>query len=292
MPRVAGCTSAFREVGDFDQFADHVRELLDRAAGADLVVLPELVTFELMTAVPGWRDATDLSPVLATAEFADRYRDFASTEAARRGQHLLAGSHLARTGDGRLLNVAPLYGPTGALLHEHAKTHLFPAEASLGVSEGDEMHVLELPFAVVGVNTCYEAEIPECSAALAEQGVQVVLSPSMTFTRAGFYRVRHCLAARAIENQVYAVHAGAAGPARGPWPGSWAASSVLGPCDVGWPDDGVLAETPPNLDAVAIADLDLERLAENRKTGAATTYADRRRRAERYRAWPSHLTVR
>lgn len=290
MPQIASCTSRFRDVADFDGFADHVRELLDGAAGADLAVLPELVTFELMTSVDGWRDAADLAPALETARFAEQYREFLSREATARRQHILGGSHLVRTDDGGLLNVAPLFGPTGRLLHEHRKTHLFPLEHTLGIGEGDDMTVVELPFAVVGINICYEAEIPECSGSLAEQGAQVVLCPSLTLTEAGFWRVRHCLAARAIENQVYAVHATVTSPARGPWPGAWGRSAILGPCDVGWPDDGVIDESAPNTDAVARADLDLERLAENRKTGAATTYADRRRRADRYDAWPSHLS--
>ncbi|WP_329013822.1 nitrilase-related carbon-nitrogen hydrolase [Streptomyces sp. NBC_00690] len=288
MPRIASCTSAFREVADFEEFAAHIRDLLDQSAGADLVVLPELITFELMTAVPGWRDAVDLEPAVETVQFTDRYRELMAREAAERGQHILAGSHLVRTGDGSLLNVAPLFGPDGALLHEHAKTHLFPLESSLDIGEGDDMEVVELPFGVVGVNICYEAEIPECAASLTEQGVQIVLVPSLTITEAGFWRVRHCAAARAIENQIYTVHSGVASPARGPWPGAWARSAVLGPCDAGWPDNGVLAETVANVDAVAVADVDLQRLADNRKTGAATTFADRRRRAELYRAWPSH----
>jgi predicted amidohydrolase len=292
MPRLASCTSAFRDVPDFASFAAHVRELLDRAPDADLVVLPELVTFELMTAVPGWRDATDLAPAIETTRFADQYRDFIGREAAGRRQHILAGSHLVRRDDATLLNVAPLFGPTGKLLHEHAKTHLFPLEFTLGIGEGDAMTAVELPFAVVGINICYEAEIPECAAALVEQGVQILLSPSLTLTEAGFWRVRHCLAARAIENQIYTLHSGAGSVARGPWPGAWARSSVLGPCDAGWPDDGILAETAPNVDDVVVVDVDLERLAENRKTGAATTFADRRRRAERYRAWPSHASTR
>ncbi|MEA7614604.1 hypothetical protein ONO57_25825, partial [Salmonella enterica subsp. enterica serovar Anatum] len=35
--------------------------------------------------------------------------------------------------------------------------------------EGDKMAVFQLPFAKVGFNICYEAEIPECAATLAEQ---------------------------------------------------------------------------------------------------------------------------
>ncbi|WP_009476012.1 nitrilase-related carbon-nitrogen hydrolase [Rhodococcus sp. JVH1] len=291
MPRIASCSTVFRNVPDFESFAAHMVEVLDHAAGADLVVLPELVTFELMTAVPGWQDATDLQPAVRTADFADRYREFMSAEARRRQQHVLAGSHLVQTEDGRLLNVAPLFGPTGRLLHEHAKTHLFPLEFTLDIAEGDDMKVVDLPFARIGVNICYEAEIPECSASLVEQGAHIILCPSLTLNEAGFWRVRHCLAARSIENQVFTVHAGSASPPRGPWPGTWAQSALLGPCDTRWPADGVLAQTPPNIDAVAIADLDLNHLEDNRSSGAATTFADRRRRADRYRAWPTHVTT-
>jgi len=96
MTRIAGCTTKLREVASFEEFADHLRDVLDQAAGADLVVLPELVTFELMSVIPGWRDATDLQPVIDTAQFADRYRDFVASEALARGQYILGGTHLVR----------------------------------------------------------------------------------------------------------------------------------------------------------------------------------------------------
>ncbi|HZZ45918.1 MAG TPA: hypothetical protein VFE65_03435 [Pseudonocardia sp.] len=54
----------------------------------------------------------------------------------------------------------------------------------------------------------------------------------------------------------------------------------------------MLGDTPPNIDDdVVVADVDLGQLAENRKTGAATTFVDRRRRADPYRVWPSHTTT-
>jgi predicted amidohydrolase len=112
----------------------------------------------------------------------------------------------------------------------------------------------------------------------------------MTFSEAGFWRVRHCAQARCIENQIYAVHACAGGDAFGPYPGGWAGSSVLGPCDVPWSNPkGILAEVPANEEGVAMAELDLDALRRNRIDGAATTYHDRRRRAALYDRWPSHL---
>ncbi|WGX95891.1 nitrilase-related carbon-nitrogen hydrolase [Nocardioides sp. L-11A] len=289
MVRVATCNVEFREVSGFADFADHLREVLDQARGADLVVLPEAVTFELMTAAPSWSGATDMAPVLATAGYADDFRELMAQEAAARGQYLLAGSHLVPTGEGGYRNVAVLHDPTGAVVHEHAKTHLFPLEHTLDIVEGDEMAVVDLPFGKVGIVICYESQIPECASSLVEQGAQILLCPSLTLTRAGFWRVRHSLAARAIENQVYTVHSGVAGPARGVWPGAYATSAILGPCDAPLPDDGVIAETPADVDGVAVADLDLALLATLRESGATTTYQDRRRRVERYRAWPSHL---
>lgn len=289
MPRIAACTSRFQDTPDFAAFARHVRALLDLAGGADLVVLPELVTWELMTAVPGWSEADDLQPAMDTARFADQFRDLMAAEARDRRQHLLAGTHLVEQADGGYRNVATLFDDAGRLIHEHAKSHLFPVEHTVGITEGDEMAVVELPFAVVGINICYEAEIPECSASLTEQGLQLLLCPSQTFTEAGFWRVRHTLASRAIENQVYAVHSPVSGAAQGAWPGAWGRSSVLSPCDTGWPANGVLAEAAPNVDGAAIADIDLGLLAENRRSGAATTFSDRRRRADLYRSWPSHI---
>ncbi|MFJ9588007.1 hypothetical protein [Streptomyces acidicola] len=51
--RIASCNYVFQQVADVTAFAVHVREILDQARDADLVVLPEMVTFELMTGAAG-----------------------------------------------------------------------------------------------------------------------------------------------------------------------------------------------------------------------------------------------
>ncbi|QOT24043.1 nitrilase-related carbon-nitrogen hydrolase [Paenarthrobacter sp. YJN-D] len=283
---IAACNYIFREVTGFDDFVDHVREVLDSADAADLIVLPELMTLELMTTFPGWESA-ELGLLADTRIFASKFEALMNDEAKSRRKFVVAGSHLTDTPQG-IRNVSHLYGPSG-LVSTHAKTHLFPVEFSLGTGEGDTLGVSDLPFVRAGTNICYEAEIPECAATVVEQGAELLIVPSLTFTEAGFWRVRHCVQARCIENQVFAAHAGAGGPARGPFPGSYAKSSILSPCDNPWPASGVLAEAVANEDSVAIAELNLDDLRQNRKTGAATTFMDRRRRADRYAAWPSHI---
>ena len=300
MPRnvsIAACQFVIRPVGSFDEFAAHARGLLDQAEGADLVLFPELFTVELFTTFPDWKNlpVSELTRIheYGNTNYTEDYRQLFESEAKERGQHIVAGSHLEKK-DGRYLNVAYLYGPDG-LIHMHDKTHIFPAEAQWSTEEGDKVEMVELPFAKVGFNVCYETEIPECAATLVEQGAEIILCPSFTFTEYGFWRVRHCAQARAIENQVYFVHCatGADVPSDGPLPPGWTRSSILSPCDKPWGvPNGVVAESPePNIETVVWGEVDLDKIYENRENGVAPTFRDRRRRANLYREWPSHMNA-
>jgi predicted amidohydrolase len=277
---------SLRPLRSFAEFADHARSLLDQARGVDLVVFPELFTIELFTTFADWRTAA-LVDLPRVDEYTAQYRALFAAEARERRQTILAGSHLVREG-GRTLNVAHLFEPNGRE-HRHAKTHIFPAEGAWRSAEGDRLDAIDLPFARIGIAICYEAEIPECAASYAQQGVELLLSPSLTLTEHGFWRVRHCVQARAVENQIYAVHCSATGAPGAPLPGAWGRSSIVTPCDASWAANGVAAEAEPNREMVVTATLDLDRLHENRENGAAPTFRDRRRRASLYGSWPSHI---
>jgi predicted amidohydrolase len=285
---IAACNFAVRPVASFDEFADHVRGLLDEARGADLVLFPELFTVELFTTFGDWRTSPK-SELTRVDLFTRDYRNLFEGEAKERSQYIVAGSHLMNE-NGRYLNIGHLYEPDGTL-HTHTKTHIFPAEAEWSTEEGDSLEVIDLPFARVGMNICYEAEIPECASALTEQGVEIILCPSFTFTEFGFWRVRHCAQARCVENQIYFVHCCTGGQPGDPLPNGWAQSSILSPCDLLWNPSGIVAQAEANEEVVVRGEVDIEKLYENRETGAAPTYRDRRRRADLYRKWPSHLAT-
>ena len=51
--------------------------------------------------------------------------------------------------------------------------------------------------------------------AIAEAGAEILIVPSCTESLAGYYRVRHACAARALENQIYVVQSPTVGDA--PW---------------------------------------------------------------------------
>lgn len=285
---IAACNFAVRPVSSFDEFADHVRGLLDQTEGADLVLFPELFTVELFTTFSDWKEAP-VAELTRVDEFTADYRSLFENEAKERGQVIVAGSHLMRE-NGRYLNIGHLYESDGTL-HTHAKTHIFPAEADWSTEEGDTLETVDLPFARVGFNICYEAEIPECASSLTEQGVEIILCPSFTFTEYGFWRVRHCAQARCIENQVYFVHCCTGGQPGEPLPNGWAQSSILTPCDALWNPPGIVAQAEPNEEMVVRGEVDIDKLYENREAGAAPTYRDRRRRADLYATWPSHSAV-
>ncbi|QFU86626.1 carbon-nitrogen hydrolase family protein [Amycolatopsis sp. YIM 10] len=280
---LAAVNFAVRPITDFSEFATHVTDLVAACHGADLVVFPELCTVELLTTLPGWRrlPASELGLI---AKFSDDYVELFTRLAVERGQHIVGGSQLVPHGSA-YLNVAHLFTPDGQVIR-HAKTHIFPAEATWSTAEGDGMEVIDLPFARVGFNICYEAEIPECATTLAHQGAEIILCPSYTFTEHGFWRVRHSAHARAIENQVYVVHACTGGRPGAPLPTGWARSSILSPCDAIFPASGVIGEATANTESVVRAVVDLDLLTTNRESGAAPTFRDRRRRSDLYRGWP------
>lgn len=285
--RLSNCQYLARQISDEREFASRVSGHLDRSADADLVLFPELFTIELFTLINNWRQKS-LTELTLLSDFTDFYVSLFKDEAKKRGQYIAAGSHLIAVDD-RYENVAFLFAPDGRI-HTHSKTHIFPAEASWSTSEGVDMKVIDLPFAKIGFNVCYETEIPECSASLTEQGVEIILSPSATFTENGFWRVRHCAQSRCVENQIYLVHSCLGGQPGAPLPNAWARSSILGPCDLPWANPaGIIAEAPTNAEATISAVVDIDLLHENRHSGAATTFKDRRRRATLYRDWPSHI---
>ena len=287
---IAVCQFVIKPVASFDAWARQVVNLLDQARGADLVLLPELFTLSLFTTLDDWQNRP-VAELIAVDRYTEAYRDFFAHEARARGQHIVAGSHLEQRGEA-YLNVSYVYGPNG-LVHEHEKTHIFPAESKWFTGEGTRMEAFDLPFARVGINICYETEIPECAASLTEQGAEIILCPSFTFTEYGFWRVRHCAQSRCIENQIYYVHCATGGDMPpGPLPNGWTRSSILSPCDTPWATpNGVVAEAGTNVEMVVTGTVDLDLLTVNRQHGVAPTFNDRRRRADCYRAWPSHLTV-
>ena len=130
----------------------------------------------------------------------------------------------------------------------------------------------------IGVLICYDAEFPELTRHLVDQGVHIIFVPFCTDERQSYLRVRYCCQARAVENQVYVVMSGNVGnlPNVPNMEIQYGQSCILTPCDFPFARDGIAADTEPNVETVAFADLRPEVLITARNSGTVKNLQDRR----------------
>ena len=235
--------------------------------GARLVVFGEYITASLLALDPHWERWTTT------------WQTFAAEVAQRHLLSVCAGTHLVRVND-RTYNRCVIASPDGSLRHQD-KLHPTPWERNHVAAT----HQLQ-SFLIDGVRTavliCYDSEFPEAARAAALAGAELLLVPSWTDDRAGFMRVRRCAAARCVENSCAVVHAPLVGGVPGVSGFETAAGSaaILTPCDDGFPNDGIAAESAWNQPHVAIGDIDLARLRAARTTGTVTPLTDFRPMAD------------
>ncbi|MFE3975252.1 MULTISPECIES: nitrilase-related carbon-nitrogen hydrolase [unclassified Peribacillus] len=274
---ITACQFRVENVSTFNEFQKQVEELINQVPeDSDYIIFPELLTIGL-SATFGIQDA---SSVMRIDEYTNQYKELFRSISRKRKQIIIAGTHLERR-DNEYFNIAYIFDRNGSYV-EHKKTHIFPAEANWCTSEGDDLEVYSIGPVRIGIAICYEAEIPEISRILSVNGADIIFCPSYTFTEAGFWRVRHCAHARAIENQVYFVHCPTVGEPGAPLPDGYGRASILSPCDSAWPANGIVVEAEMNEHTIITGTVDIDELYENRKSGAATTFNDRNRRKDMY----------
>jgi predicted amidohydrolase len=240
-------------------------------AGAELLVLPEYASVDAIRAPAG-----DLAAEVAAAcDNHDAVIAAMQAAARRHGVWLLGGSLPVRRG-AAMVNHAPLFAPDGRVgfQDKHVMTRF---EAELwDVSPGAPPGVFDTPWGRIGVCICYDSEFPPLARAQMEAGAWLLLVPSCTDSRAGFNRVRLSARARAVENQCFVAVATTVGDA--PWLAALdenhGYAAVFGPCDRGFPEDGVIARGPMDTPGWVYADLDPARLDRVRREGGVLNHRD------------------
>ncbi len=277
--RIAAAQYPIEELADFAAFEAKLTRMVGEAAGegAQLLVFPEYASLEL-TRLAGLETARDLRASLAALQgimpgAKALHRDLAQ----RHGVFILGGSAPILLGDGRYVNRARLYAPSGASAYQEKLIMTrFEAE-DWGISPSDaQLSVFDLGLAKIGVAICYDVEFPLLVRGLTEGGAQIILAPSCTDTWAGYHRVRWSCAARALENQCYVVQSPLVG--RADWSPAVdinvGAAGFFAPPDRLFPPDGVIALGERDKPGWVYATLDLGLLDEVRKAGEVLNNRD------------------
>lgn len=274
--RVSAVQFELRDIGGFEEFRRQVVHYVRNAAeyGAQFLLFPEFITTPLLSA--GGDEAAG-DPIEKLPEYTEAYTSLFSGLAKDFGLYIIGGTHVTRK-DGQLRNTAFLFGPDGSV-HTQDKLHITPTEKEeWKVKEGDGVRVFDTPFGTIGVLTCYDIEFPEIVRMVRAKGADVIFCPSCTDDRHGFYRVRYCCHARAVENQIYVVTTGTVGSLQRVdfMRANYGQAAVITPNDIPFPPRGIMSEGEINEDMLITADLDLSLLDDVRRSGSVTTWRDRR----------------
>jgi predicted amidohydrolase len=156
------------------------------AAGADLVVLPELWPC-------GYDVASLPSDAAAAAEPVPGPRtDTLGALAERYGIWIFGGSVPERDGDA-ICNTAVVFNRDGALVAQHRKAHLYCPTGEHDVfTPGDRLTSFSDPeLGHVAVTVCFDGDFPEVAQALAARGADLVIQPAAYEWEAASYWDRY-----------------------------------------------------------------------------------------------------
>jgi predicted amidohydrolase len=178
-----------------------------KRSGADVIVFPELLTFDAWPLGDKRSDAA-ITRFIAADITPGYFKAFACLAKAH-GVMIVGGSSPRLDGE-RVLNTAIVAFADGRVVHQD-KIHLTYWEADNGMSGGDTVEVFDTPFGRAVVLICYDVEFPTTSSALIDAAPALWFVPSMTDTIHGLERVRWSAQARAVEHHAFVIVTGTVG---------------------------------------------------------------------------------
>lgn len=275
--RIAAVQYLLRSINDWEGFENQVRYILKAAAEyrPNFVMLPEIFTIQLLSFMSAEMDVK--TAVRRMHDFTPRYLDLMTEMAKKHNFYLIAGTHPTMR-DGEVFNTAYMFSPQGDVFTQDKIHRTRWEREKWETSAGNNLHLFQTDYGAVGILICYDIEFPELARQVCEAGADILFVPSSTDDRQGFWRVRYCAHARAIENQVYVAMTSTVGnlPVEG-LSMHYGQASIMTPSDFGFSRDGIAAEGVVNMEQVVVADVDLDALTQNRLNGTTIPLYDKRR---------------
>ena len=246
-------TNLARPINGIEAWAEAVDSKMAeaKAAGADMLIMPEYACEQWLTFAPGGLAADrEIAWMAAQAEAA---LQAIATLPARHGLALLAGSMAVPVeGEGNgappFRNRAHLLLPDGRTIAQD-KLCLTPAEKNpeaWHLGAGQEVEVVAWRGLRLAILICLDIELPALAARLAPLALDLILTPSMTGKFAGHHRVFGCAKARAVELQVAVAAVGCVGAASlsKQRTTNVGGAAVFLPCEESLGHDGIAARLP------------------------------------------------
>lgn len=230
------------------------------AAGADVIVLPELATSGYMLADADEARSVALTP--ASPEF--------GKWAAAAGDSVVVGGYCELGEDGLFYNSAIVVTAVG-VMENYRKTHLWNSEKLL-FTPGDALPpVIETQHGVLAVMVCYDLEFAELTRLVAVAGAELIVAPVNwpLFPRPEGEHPGEVITAMstARTNKIAVAACDRAGVERGqPWT---AGTAIVDP-------DGWVVATAGAGVGMAIADIDLSRTHDKSLAEHVHLFTDRR----------------
>jgi predicted amidohydrolase len=258
-----------KPVTSFQEFSDRFSAVV-ASANLDWIIFPECFVLELCGLRPELQ-GTDM--VRFISEFSMDFEALVSQLAQENKVTITAGSHFSpKPSD--IVHLSLTVDPDGnrAEQPKNVMTQFEAVDWGLSGTQG----IVSLPDSRLGSLVCYDCEFPISARNHAENGVLAIAVPAFTETQRGFQRVRWSCQARAIENQIFMIHASLLGHLNGePVPMTYGSSAILAPSVEPFPESAILAETELHQPGIAIAELDFQLLLESRESDDVRNWYDR-----------------
>ncbi len=229
-------------------------------AGAKLVVLPE--NFAIM----GMSEEDKVS--IGEEDGKGPLQDFLSEQASRHGIWLIGGTVPMTSPDPKKIYAACLaYDDKGKRVARYDKIHLFDVQItesheryneSATIEPGNTIVAVDSPFGKLGLAVCYDLRFPGLFRRMVDDGVEIFTMPSAFTAITGKAHWDVLVRARSIENMCYMI-ASAQGGYHANGRETYGRSMIVDP----W---GTVLDTLPRGSGFVVADIDLARLRELRRT--------------------------
>ena len=197
---------------DKEKNLSRAAELVNKARGAELILLPEMFCCPYSTA----------SFVKNAEPEGERVTEALSRMAKASGAYLVGGS-MPEYDNGKIYNTCFVFDPEGRLIAKHRKAHLFDIDVKGGqrffesetLTKGDSVTTFETPFGRVGVCICFDIRFPDFIMKM--RGVNVLAVPAAFNMTTGPLHWELLFRARAVDGQFFTLGCAPARDEKGPY---------------------------------------------------------------------------